>query len=254
MVLQDEVIGVLDCGMVGRVDEVLREQIEDLLLAAIDKDADRLLDTVISLGNVTADFDRGQLRGDLVEFVEEYQTQSINEFDVSGALNRMTEIVRAHRIALPSRVSLLLRMLVMLEGTSQQLNPNFNIAELLAPYRSEAIKRRLSPQRLWRKLQNAQRDWSRLIEAFPGEATDIVNRIRKGSFDVHLEHRRLDPIVNRLVMGLIASALFTGSTSLLSNRVEPLMHGASLPGAIGCVVSLYLGFRLLKAIHDSGNL
>jgi len=31
------VIGVLDCGRVGRVDEDLREQIEDLLMAAVDR-------------------------------------------------------------------------------------------------------------------------------------------------------------------------------------------------------------------------
>ncbi len=38
----------------------------------------------------------------------------------------MIAIIRQHRILLPSRVSLLIKMLVMLEGTSQQLNPDFN--------------------------------------------------------------------------------------------------------------------------------
>ena len=61
MVLDDAVIGVLDCGMVGRVSEELREQIEDLLIAAIDKDANRLLDTVVELGELPADFDRSRL-------------------------------------------------------------------------------------------------------------------------------------------------------------------------------------------------
>ena len=58
MVLQDAAIGVLDCGMVGRVDEELREQIEDLLLAAVDQDADRLTEAVVDLGEVPSDFDR----------------------------------------------------------------------------------------------------------------------------------------------------------------------------------------------------
>jgi ubiquinone biosynthesis protein len=254
MVLQDEVIGVLDCGMVGRVDEELREQIEDLLIAAIDKDADRLLDSVVQLGELPADFDRSRLRGDLVEFIDEYGSQSIDQFDLSGALNGMTEIIRQHHILLPSRVSLLIKMLVMLEGTSQQLNPDFNIVELLEPYRVEAVKRRLSPQRMLRKLQNSHRDWSRLVESLPGDVSDIVNRIRRGSFDVHLEHRRLDSIVNRLVLGLLASALFVGSASLLSNNVKPLWRETSVPGAAGCLVAMYLGFKLIYAIRKSGNL
>lgn len=254
MVLQDAVIGVLDCGMVGRVDEDLREQIEDLLMSAIDRDADRLLDTVVQLGEIPPDFDRGRLRSDLVEFIEEYANQSIDQFDLSGALNEMTEIIRDHHILLPSRVSLLIKMLVMLEGTAQQLNPTFNIVELLEPYRAEAVKRRLSPQRMWRKLQNTQRDWSRLVESMPGDVADIMARIRRGSFDINLQHRRLDSIVNRLVLGLLTSALFVGSTSMLSNNVNPLYQQTSIPGVIGCAIALSLGFTLIRAIRKSGNL
>lgn len=254
MVLQDAAIGVLDCGMVGRVDEELREQIEDLLIAAIENDANRLLDTVVELGELPADFDRARLRNDLVDFIDEYGSQSIDQFDLSGALNGMTEIIRMHHILLPSRVSLLMKMLVMLEGTAQQLNPDFNIVELLEPYRLEAVKRRLSPERLWRKLQSTHRDWSRLIESLPSDVSDIVNRIRRGSFNVHLDHRRLDSIVNRLVMGLLASALFVGSASLLSNQVKPLLAETSVPGAVGCMVAVFLGARLIYAIKKSGDL
>lgn len=254
MVLQDAVIGVLDCGMVGRVDEALRDQIEDLLIAAIDKDPDRLMDAVVELGELPADFERARLRSDLVEFVEEFGSQSIDDFDLSGALNQVTAIIRAHHILLPSRVSLLIKMLVMLEGTAQQLNPAFNIIELLEPYRFEAIKRRLAPKRLWRKLQNSHRDWSRLVETLPGDIADILNRMRRGRFDVYLEHRRLDSIVNRLVLGLLTSALFVGSTSLLSNAVKPLYRGVSLPGIVGCLAAIYLGLRLIHAIRKSGNI
>ena len=189
-----------------------------------------------------------------MEFVEEFGSQSIDQLDLGGAINEMTSIIRAHHILLPSRVSLLIKMLVMLEGTAQQLNPSFSIVELLQPYRAEAIKRRLSPQRMLRKLQNTQRDWSHLIESLPGDVSDIVNRIRRGRFDVHLEHRRLDSIVNRLVLGLLASALFVGSTSLLSNSVKPIFYETSVPGAAGCVVAVYLGFKLIQAIKNSGNI
>jgi ubiquinone biosynthesis protein len=240
--------------MVGRVDEQLRDQIEDLLLAAVERDADRLVSTVVELGEVPPDFDRPRLRNDCVEFLEEYGSQSIDQFNLSGALNEMTKIIRDHHILLPSRVSLLIKMLVMLEGTAQQLNPNFNIIELLEPYRAESIKRRLSPQRMLRKLQSTSRDWSRLVESLPADVSDIMARVRRGSFDINLQHRRLDSIVNRLVLGLLASALFVGSTSMLSNDVQPLFRGTSLPGAIGCLVAVYLGFTLIRAIRRSGNL
>ncbi|APZ96032.1 ABC1 kinase family protein [Fuerstiella marisgermanici] len=254
MVLDDRAIGLLDCGMVGRVDDDLREQIEDLLLAAIDQDAASLLDSVVRIGKVPATFDRDELKTDLLLFVDEYASLSIDDFDVSGALNRMMSIIRRHHVTLPPRVSLLIKMLVMLEGTAQQLTPDFSLAELLEPYRFQALKRRFSPVRIWRKLQTAQRDWTRLAEAFPGDVADIMNRFRRGSFNVHLEHQRLDSIVNRLVMGVLSSSLFVGSASLWSSKVEPIVFGASLPGAVGCGVAIYLGAQLIFAIRKSGNL
>lgn len=254
MVLGDQVIGILDCGMVGRVDDDLREQIEDLLIAAIDQDADLLLTGVIRIGQLPPDFNRDELKNDLLGFVDDYGSQSIDEFDLSGALNGMIDIIRSHRITLPSRVSLLIKMLVMLEGTAQQLTPDFSLAELLAPYRHEAIRRRLSPTRLWRKLQHAHRDWSRLLEVFPGDASDIMHRVRQGSFNVHLEHQRLDSIVNRLVLGVLSAALFVGSAFLWSNNVKPLVFETSLPGALGCAVAVGLGAQLIRAIRRSGNL
>ncbi|MCR9291557.1 MAG: AarF/UbiB family protein [bacterium] len=254
MVQQGQVIGVLDCGMVGRVDEELREQIEDMLMAAVDRDANRLLDAVVELGEMPPSFDRSRLQSDLLDYVEYYGRQSLNHFDLAGALNGMTEIIRQHHIILPSRVSLLIKMLVMLDGTARQLSPDFSIAELLEPYRAQAIQRRLSPQRIWRRLTSLQRDWTKLAESFPADVSDIINRMRRGSFDIHLEHRKLDTIVNRLVMGLLTAALFMGSASLLSSNVKPTIREVSVPGAMGCAVAVYLGVALFRAIKKSGDL
>jgi ubiquinone biosynthesis protein len=45
-------IGLLDCGMVGRIDEKLREQFEDLLIAAVSRDNVALCDAICYLGSV----------------------------------------------------------------------------------------------------------------------------------------------------------------------------------------------------------
>ena len=254
LVLPNAVIGVLDAGMVGRIDEELRDQIEDLLLGAVGQDTRLLLDAVVQLGEMPPDFDRTELKNDLLTFVDEYGAQSMDRFDLSGALDEMTAIIRRHHIILPARVSMLIKMLVMLEGTTQKLSPQFSLAELLLPYRAEAIKRRLSPVRFWRRLQSTHRDWSRLVESFPGDTLDILHRLRRGSMDIHLQHRRLDSIVNRLVMGILTAALFVGSASLWSSNVEPLLWGVSVPGALGCSLAMVLGINLIRAIHSSGDM
>jgi ubiquinone biosynthesis protein len=247
-------VGLLDCGMVGRLDQQTQEEVEDMLLAAIERDAAQLTDYVIRLGSVPRDLDSDALRRELDEFLAEYVGQSLKDFDLSGVLNAMTDIIRRYHILLPAAISTLLKSLVMLEGTSRLLDRDFNLAELLQPYQVKAVERRFSPERLLHRLKRAYRDWDRFINMLPRELGDILQRVRAGKFDVHLEHRRLDTTVNRLVYGILTAALFLGSCQLLSLRIPPLIGGVSILGATGCLLAFGLGFRLFRAIRKSGDL
>ncbi len=253
-VLEGGVLGVLDCGMVGRIDEHLRDDFESMLLAAVNNDADQLAEFVIRLGSVPQDFDRDAMRAEIGDFLADYAGQSLQEFDVAGALEHMTEIIRSYNIILPASVALLLRVMIMLEGTSRLLNPDFSLAELLQPYYVQALKRRMSPQRLMRRLQRTYRDWEHLIDMFPREVADMLERMRRGSFKVNLHHRRLDAIANRLVLGVLTAALFMGSAMLWSRSAPPLVLGISLFGALGCFAAIVMGLRLLWAIQKSGKI
>jgi len=254
MVLPGGVIGLLDCGMVGRIDPHLREQIEDMLLAAVQQDGAVLCDLIVRLGSVPPEFDDTRMQADVEDFLAEYSGETIKDFDLSGALNGMTAIIRNYGIILPARVSLLLKVLVMLEGTSRNLAPDFSLAELLEPWQAKAIKRRLSPKRLLHRMHGAWADWTRLGESLPRDVGDIITQIKRGRFDVHLEHRRLEQTVNRLVLGILSAALFMGSAMLWSTAVPPLLAGYSVPGAFGCSAGVFLGFRLLRAIKRSGDI
>jgi ubiquinone biosynthesis protein len=253
MLLPGGVLGVVDCGMTGRLDEGLRDAIEGLLLAIAQKDAESLTDAVWYLGAVPPACSREQLRSDLTEFVAEYTAQSITELDLSAALGSLTDIIRRYRVVLPPGVSLLLRTLVLLEGTSRRLSPEFSLAEVIHPFYQKSLGRRFSPRRLLLRLMRTYRDWDRLFQALPRDLNETLRRVRAGRFSVHLEHRHLDPVVNRLVLGIITASLFLGSSLLWSMKAPPLVGGVSVFGASGYLVALVMGWRLFRAVRKSGN-
>jgi ubiquinone biosynthesis protein len=92
-----------------------------------------------------------------------------------------------------------------------------------------------------------------LAEILPRRLRDILQQVDSGKFDVHLDHRGLEPSVNRLVLGMMTSALFLGSSLLISYNVWPF-RGVSVPGTLGTMLSAFLGWRLLRAISKSGRL
>jgi ubiquinone biosynthesis protein len=254
MLLPGGVVGVLDCGMTGRLDDEMRDDIEGLLLAVAQQDAEGLTDAVWHLSSTPPDCPREQLRADLSEFVADYAAQSIAELDLTDALNGLIDIVRRNRIVLAPRLSLLLRTLILLEGTARRLHPSFSLAELIQPFYQHAFGRRLSPRRLVVRLQRTWRQWDRLLQALPRDLNETLLRVRTGKFSVHLEHRHLDPVVNRLVLGIMTASLFLGSSLLWSMKAAPVVAGVSIFGAAGYLVAVYLGWRLYRAVKKSGDI
>jgi ubiquinone biosynthesis protein len=253
VLLSDNRIGLFDFGMVGRIDDALREDIEELLFAIVEQDAGRLSATVMRVGAVPAGLDESSLRVDLADFVAHYASQSVDQLELATAMTEMFAMMRRYKIILPSTIALLLKVLIMLEGTAQKLQPRFSLMEVLKPYQRKAISRRLSPARKLRKARRIAYEIEQLAEVVPRRLRDILQQMQSGRFDVHLDHRGLEPSVNRLVLGMLASALFLGSSLMVTREVWPV-HGISIPGVLGGIVSVGLGLRLLRAISKSGHL
>ena len=263
MIMPDDSIALVDFGMVGRVSEDLRESIESMLVAIVNQDVTLLTSLIKRVGKCPYDLNEARLSNDIADFVGQYSTQAMGQFDMSGALNDFIDIVQRYRILLPSEASLLIKVLVTLEGTGRLLNPNFSLMEIMKPFHRMMLMKRLSPMRQMRKMQRFYIGVEQLAEALPSKLTSILDQVQSGRFDVNLEHRRLGPSVNRLVVGLLTSALFLGSSLMLSFQVPPVLFSEggwmgtkdlSLVGFLGLVASLMLGFRLVWAIRKSGNL
>lgn len=264
LVLPGNVIGLLDFGMVGRIDERLREDMQEMLLAIAHRDVPLLTSILRRIGEVPFDVDVTAFSIDVTDFVDSYSTVSLSEFDVAAALSDMIEIVRRHRITLPSQVGLLIKTLVTLEGTVKALSPRFSLMEALAPMQRSLMFDRLSPRRHLRRMRRFMYEAEQLAEYLPQRLMDILEQIQLGRFDVHLDHRRLGPTANRLVLGMLTSSLILAGSILLSQQVPPVlfptntyaggMHRVSLWGIAAIVLSMLLGIRLFVAMNRSGNL
>lgn len=263
LITADGRLGLLDFGMVGRISESLREDIEAMLVAIVNQDVAMLTTLIKRVGNCPIDLDDASLANDVADFVGQYSTQVVSQFDMSGALNDFVAVVRNHKITLPSEASLLIKVLVTLEGTGCLLNPEFSLMEIMKPFQRMLVLKRLSPARQMRKMRRFYMEVEQLVDAMPRRLSNILEQVQTGRFDVHLVHRRLGPTANRLVMGLMASALFLGSSLMLSYKVPPLFFPGEGPwgiqdlsflGLTGFLVSIMMGLRLMWAIRKSGNL
>jgi ubiquinone biosynthesis protein len=248
--LTDSRIGLMDAGMVGRIDAAFQRQVVDILMAAGSRDAPRLTDAVLRVCGTPDDLDRGALSNDLTELFEEFGTQDVGQFDVSGALNKIIGILHQHKLALPGNLSMLIKVLILLEGTGRLLSPQFNLAELLEPWRKKWVWRRLSPWTQMKELGRLFSDWERTAEALPRIVTRLIDRLERGNFAIQLEHQHLKSAANRLVVGLIVSSLLIASAFMIAHDVPPRIHGVSVIGFLGYIGAVAFGIRTIWINRD----
>ncbi len=263
IVLESGGIGIIDFGMVGRIDTRLRELIEEMLMAIAASDGVRLTQLIRRAGDTPITLDEAALSVDVSEYIATYGKQDLGHFDLTGALNDLGELLHRHAIKLPNQSAMLMKMLISLEGTLAALKTDFDALEVMGRFVRRASLRRLSPRRRFVQARRALMEAEYLMQVIPDQLVNLLEQARRGQLLLRLDHRQIGSSVNRLVVGLIASALFLGSSLMLSMNVPPVLfrepnvlglHRVSLLGTFGAIVSIMMMFRLYFAINRSGHL
>ncbi len=254
LVLSGGRLGVLDCGMVGYLDNQTREDLEDLALAFAVKDVEQITDVILRMCNAPKSFDRRPFASDVSAFISDYLNQSIKEMDVSAMIQTINEIVYRYHLIAPANIVMLGKTVMMLEGTSHLVDPDFDLDAALQPQYQEIIKRRRSPTRLLNTAVRSVKDWERLLVTLPGDVREILALAQQGKLNVQFEIVRIDSIANRLIYGLIVAALIIASAMVWSTGVGPMAGDISLLGVVGIGLAVLLVVRLFQAIERSGGL
>lgn len=254
MIMADGKVGLLDFGMTGRLSARVREYIEDLIPVIVTGDSDRLARIIIKIGSLPPTLDQAALGADISEFISYYGAIPIARINLSEALNEAVSIIHRHHIILPSEVIVLLKTLMTLEGSNRALSPEFSLISLLAPYQKNFAASIFSPGRTLKRVGRLSDSLRDFMETAPPAMADILERFRKETMEIHMEHRGLEHSANRLVFGILTAAIFMGSSMVLSAGVPPKILGLSALGLLGYLISLVMGIRILWAIWISGRL
>lgn len=215
-------IGVIDFGLVGTVDAATQEQLVNVLLAVTKQDTQRLVDALLALGVTHQVKDRRGLEHALSQLLSRYYGQALGELKVGPLLEETFTIMRTHHLQLPSQLALLLKTVVMSEGMGMQLDPNFRLAELLAPYAQRMILRQLSPFFWTKQLGEASLDMAWLGVELPQQLRRLLPMLERGEMQMSIRPvdfepflHRLERIANRIVLGILAAAFIIGLAILL---------------------------------------
>lgn len=251
-VLEGNVIAPLDFGIVGRLNDDLKEELENLLIGALKKDINKIIKVFFRIGIIGEKVDIMTLKTDTLEFIDRYYGIQLNQLNIPSIVNEMFEITRKHRIQFPTDFTLLFKSLMTVESIGKLLDPEFNILEGAIPYAKKTVERRIDIKRNVKFLSELLEDSRHLIKNFPSDVFDIIKNVKKGQIKVKLEHKNLEKLILSLErtakfisMALIIAALMISSSLLVQITGQRFF---SLVGIAGFVLALMFTLIILILI------
>ena len=245
-------IALIDFGMVGDIDEQLRDRLGALLLALVRQHPRRIATALVELTTSRRPVKLPALAEDLAPVVALYSGRTLGEVKVGNLIKEVLAILRRHHLQLPRELSLLLKMLLMAEGMGTTLDPQFQLGEVLRPYAHGLVLERYSPSAIAGRLSQAGADVVDLTAELPEQLRRVQAILEAGGPELHLRTVELDPLIDRLEsagqrlgLAILAAAFVRGLGDLAATdpvrrrswQLPVLSTGLGATGSLGAYLA-----------------
>jgi ubiquinone biosynthesis protein len=256
LVLADGRLALVALAPAGALDESTRQALWHLFEHLRGEDLAGILDACVSLGL----FGRHEVSAAACQavrhIVERYQGLPMEELRLNELAGELFAMANRGILAIPGEISLLLRTLAAVENLGRWLAPRIPAAAELAP----AVQQAMAAQHSWQvrgeRIVRAGQAGLEALRSFPVEATRLLSQAVQGDLTLGVEPRswqkpmrRLERMVYRLVLCLIAAGLLIGLsllvTALLPTSGGPwgwILVGGAVASLVGLSFLLFLAF------------
>ncbi len=241
---------LLDFGTVGVIDRTTREHMVRMLFALLEKDTERvveILEEEFLLSSLPSPL---AFRLDLSEVIERYVASDLREIRLESIVQEFFYLARKHHLRFPTHFSILLRALVVAEGTGLLFDPEFNVFPHLEEALKRIIVRSMQLERVRERLEEYVLDWKEFLENLPHRLDRLLAhtisgkiRLQAESHDLEGMNRRIERMSTRLALSVILGSLLIGSSLIYTNY--PYSRLLGILGILGFAIAAFLGITLV---------
>jgi ubiquinone biosynthesis protein len=244
----DQKIGLIDFGVVGRLNHKTQTAIANMLIALSKEDYDRMAYEYVDLAPFSEDVNVDLFAKQLRELIAPYYGLTLKNFNLGKVLMSSASIAASNHLSLPSELMMFFKSIVAIEGMGRRISKDFDFLQSATEFAGEIAKHQYEPLKLMDQATQIARESKNLIESLPRQLHFYLRKINSPGYHhkIHLQElqelkKSFESSFNLMFLGLIIGSLIL-SSSLIS--VYPANHRiASLPtlSFIGFVSAGILG-------------
>lgn len=254
--LKDGRVGILDCGMVGRLDPNTQRILTEMLLAVVDIDAQRCSQLTLELAESSSrPVDLARLENDFERLLRKYHNRSLSELSFSEVFYEVLQAARNNKLKLPSNMGLYAKALANLEGVARGFDPEVNLLDQIKPLMTDLFRRQLVGDRPMETLLRTALDLKMLSLQSPRQVEMLLDRITTETLKWNLTLKDLDGLrltlddsANRLSFSILVGSLIMGAAIISSGEQTTQLYWLSnLLFAAASFVGLWLVVSILRS-------
>ncbi|XP_061961857.1 protein ACTIVITY OF BC1 COMPLEX KINASE 7, chloroplastic isoform X2 [Populus nigra] len=183
----DESLIYYDFGMMGEIKTFTRERLLELFYAVYEKDAKKVIQSLIDLEALQPTGDLSSVRRSVQFFLNNLLSQTPDQQQTLAAIGEdLFSIAQDQPFLFPSTFTFVIRAFSTLEGIGYILDPDFSFVKIAAPYAQELLDGRQRP-----------RNGTQLVEEIRKQANDA----RSSTISMPYRIQRIEDFVKQLEAG-----------------------------------------------------
>ncbi|MBF2002148.1 MAG: AarF/ABC1/UbiB kinase family protein [Synechococcales cyanobacterium M58_A2018_015] len=230
-----------DFGMMGRVQPITREKLLDTFFGIAQKDADRVVASLIELGALAPAEDMGAVRRSIQYMLDHFMDQPFEEQSVSAISDDLYEIAYDQPFRFPATFTFVMRAFSTLEGVGKGLDPDFNFMEVARPFAMQLMTNGDSSRSnglsegILGELGRQAAQVSTTALGLPRRIEETLDKLERGDLRVRVRSTETDRVLRRI------SGVNMGTN-------YSLLVGAFTLSAVILLVNQYIWLAILSAV------
>jgi ubiquinone biosynthesis protein len=250
----------LDWGAAGHLTRRLRYALADFWLAAVEQDAERIVQIAEGLASPDADPDLRVMEKEITLALREELNFAIGRQQLGRAMLKLLFIFGRHGIQLSRDYSLMAKAILSIEEVGRALDPDFDLRTQAEPVLRELAGERIGPRAIWRHARDFFRGGLSSLRELPDQLQRLARRLEHNNLTLKLHHDGLDDMekalqnsANRIALGVIIGSLIIGSSLIVTTHIPPYLFGYPVLGIVGYLLSAILGLYVIWDIIRYGR-
>ncbi|WP_236048371.1 ABC1 kinase family protein [Paractinoplanes ovalisporus] len=257
LILRDGGAAMLDFGVVGRLDRLTQQALEELLLAIEIRDRAALCDALLEVIGRPADLELDRLERALGQFMASYLGPgSPPTAEMFLQLFRMLSV---HGLRVPPEVAAVFRALSTLQSTLWLISPGYDVIAEARSFGSKRVAEQLRPTEFVGTMFDDVIRTFPMLRRLPRRLDRIAQSLEQGRFTVQVrlfaderERTFLNELFRKLVLAFLAATTGLMAVLFLSADGSPRVAGnVTLYEIIGYNLLVVSAALILRGIAES---